>query len=193
MDTPQYCVYYDKDTEEIQDFFPAHINADLRNTVINAWEQEIPRKILRTLTEGELTMQELRKEIGHSNSTLHENVKRLEEQGLIKTKLIYEGNKIRKLEPEFLFVTKNPSAKTQIKKFFQGLWVDSEANKKIVEFLNEHPEKYYTPEEIAAKTGLPVDDVELTLSNWDSKVTRALSDFNKQKPFEKKTLYRGRA
>ena len=192
METPQYCVYYDKNTEEIQDFFPAHIDADLRNTVINAWEQEIPRKILRTLTEGELTMQELRKKIGHSNSTLHENVKRLEEAGLIKTKLIYEGNKIRVLEPEFLFVTKNPSAKAQIKKFFQGLWVDSEANSKIIEFLNSNPDDYYTAEEIAAKTKIPVDDVELTLSNWDSKVTRALSDFNKQKPFEKKTLYKGK-
>ena len=191
MQTPQYCVYYDKETEEIQDFFPAHIGADLRNTVINHWDQEIPRKILRALSEGEKTMQELRKEIGHSNSTLHENVKKLEELDLIQTKLIYEGNKIRILEPKFLFVTKNPSSKAQIKRFFQGLWVDSEANKKVIEFLNKNKGKYWTAEEIAAKTGIPVDDVELTLSNWDSKVTRALSDFNKQRPFEKKTLYRG--
>ena len=192
MQTPKYCVYYDKETEEIQDFFPAHIDADLRNTVINSWEQEIPRKILRALSEGEKTMQELRKEIGHSNSTLHENVKKLEELDLIQTKLIYEGNKIRVLEPKFLFVTKNPSSKAQLKKFFQGLWVDGETNQVVIDFLQQHHQKYWTADEIAAKTNLPVDDVELALSNWDSKVTRALSDFMKQKPFEKKTLYRGK-
>ncbi len=192
MQGPQYCVYYDKTTEEIQDFFPEHIDADLRNTVITIWEQEIPRKILRTLSEGEHTMQELRKKIGHSNSTLHENVKKLEELDIIETKLIYEGNKIRKLHPRFLFVTKNPSSKAQIKRFFQGLWVDSEANKKVIEFLQENNNEYWTAEEIAAKTNLAVDDVELTLNNWESKVTRALSDFAKEKPFKKKTLYKGR-
>lgn len=192
MQTPKYCVYYDKETEEIQDFFPAHIDADVRNTVINAWEQDIPKKILRALSEGEKTMQELRKEIGHSNSTLHENVKKLEETNLIHTKLIYEGNKIRILKPEFLFVTKNPKSKSQLKKFFQGLWVDSQANKTIIEFLKKHPDKYWTEEEIAAKTDIPIDDVELTLSNWDSKVTRALSDFSKEVPFEKKTLYKAK-
>lgn len=189
---PRYCVYYDKDTEEIQDFFPANIGADRRNTVITAWEQEISRKILRTLSEGDLTMQELRKKIGHSNSTLHENVKKLEEQELIHTELIYQGNKIRVLKPAFLFVTQNPKSKTQIKKFFQGLWVDSEINTDVVEFLKKNKHEYYTAEEIAAKTGYPVDDVQLILSNWESKVTRALSDFMKEKPFEKKILYKGR-
>lgn len=192
MKALNYCVYYDKQTQEIQDFFPAHISADLRNTVINNWQQEIPKKILLALSNGEKTMQELRKEIGHSNSTLYENVKKLEEQELIETTLIYEGNKIRVLKPKFLFVTKNPSSKAQIKKFFQGLWVDSDTNKQIVRFLEENNNTYYTAEEIAAKTNLPVDDVELTLSNWDSKVTRALSDFNKEKPFVKKTLYKGK-
>jgi DNA-binding Lrp family transcriptional regulator len=188
---PQYCVYYDKDSEEIQDFFPTHIDADLRNTAINAWEQEIPKKILQNLTEGDLTMQELRKKIGHSNSTLHENVKKLEDMGLIHTELIYEGNKIRILKPVFLFVHQNPKSKVQLKKFFQGLWVDSEANSTVVDFLRKNSEDFFTADEIAAKTNLPVDEVELVLSNWESKVTRALSDFTKKKPFEKKVLYRG--
>ena len=136
-------------------------------------------------------MQELRKKIGHSNSTLHENVKKLEDQELIHTQLIYEGNKIRVLKPAFLFVTQNPKSKAQIKKFFQGIWVDSETNKKVVDFLQKNKEEYFTAEEIAAKTRLPVDDVQLALSNWESTVTRALSDVTKQKPFEKKTLYKG--
>ncbi|MFT4250482.1 MAG: winged helix-turn-helix transcriptional regulator [Candidatus Woesearchaeota archaeon] len=188
---PQYCVYYDKETEEIQDFFPTSITADRRNTVITAWEQEIQRKILKSLSEGDLTMQELRKTIGHSNSTLHENVKKLEEQELIHTQLIYEGNKIRVLKPAFLFVTQNPKGKAQIKKFFQGIWVDSETNKKVIDFLKQNNQEYYTAEEIAAKTRLPVDDVQLALNNWESTVTRALSDVNKQQPFQKKILYKG--
>ena len=189
---PRYCVYYDKKTGEIQDFFPQNIALDLRNTIIHVWSQEIPRKILIALSEGELSMQELKKEIGHSNSTLHENVKKLEEQGIIHSELIYEGNKIRKLRPTMLFVTKNPSKKVYLKKFFQGIWVNSEANKKVISFLQEHAQEYYTAEEIAARTGLAIDEVELTLSNWESKVTRALSDFAKQIPFEKKILYKGK-
>lgn len=190
-DSLQYCVYYDKSTDEIVDFFPETIDPDLRNTVIAVWEQEIPRKILKTISEGDLTMQELRKKIGHSNSTLHENVKKLEEQGLIQTKIIYEGNKIRRLTPRLLFVTKNPKFRSSVQRFFQGLWVDSEANQKVIGFLQENAQDFFTPEEISAKTGLTVDEVNLVLSNWDSQVTRALSDFLKKKPFEKKTLYRG--
>jgi DNA-binding transcriptional regulator GbsR (MarR family) len=187
----RYCVYYDKDDEDIVDFFPQGIDADLRNTIIAVWEQEIPRKILKTISEGDLTMQELRQRIGHSNSTLHENVKKLEEQGLIQTKIIYEGNKIRILSPVLLFVTKNAKFKTRVQKFFQGLWVDSDANTAVIAFLRENPDDFFTSEEIAARTGFSVDDVELVLSNWDSQVTRALSDFMKKRPFEKRTLYRG--
>lgn len=191
MDQPlEYCVYYDKDTEEIRDFFPQDINPDVRNAIITFWEQEIPRKILKSISEGPLTMQELRKKIGHSNSTLHENVKKLEEAEMIRTSIIYEKNKIRQLVPRFLFVTKNPRFKMAVQRFFQGLWVDTEANKTVIAFLKEHKDEFWTAEEIASKTGLTVDEVELILTNWDSQVTRALSDFMKKKPFEKKTLYR---
>ncbi len=187
---PEYCVYYERDSEDILDFVPA-IDADLRNTVIAVWKQEIPRKILQAISEGGLTMQELRKRIGHSNSTLHENVKKLEELQLIRTNIIYEGNKIRVLEPRFLFVTKNPKFRIAVQRFFQGLWVDSSANEKVLEFLSKHPDEYFTAEEIAAKTGLTVDKVELALTSWDSQATRALSDFMRKRPFEKKVLYKG--
>ncbi len=192
MDEPlEYCVYYEKDTEEILDFFPTGVNPDTRNTVITFWEQDIPRKILKAVSEEPLTMQELRKRIGHSNSTLHENVKKLEEADMIRTSIVYEKNKIRTLTPRFLFVTKAPRFKSSVQKFFQGLWVNSKANDTVIDFLTKNKQDFWTAEEIAAKTNLTVDEVELVLSNWDSQVTRALSDFMKKKPFEKKTLYRG--
>jgi hypothetical protein len=187
----QYCVYYEAATEAITEFFPADITADLKNKIIGAWQQEIPRKILKELSVKELTMQELKGLIGHSNSTLHENIKKLEEAGLIYSAIIYEGNKIRVLQPRFLLVTKNPEFKTKVQRFFQGMWVNSDNNKKVIGYLQDNADKYFTADQIAAKTGVPVDEVELLLSNWDSQFTRSLSDFLKQKPFEKKVLYRG--
>ncbi len=187
----QYCAYFDGQSETIYDFFPADIPADLKNKVIAAWAQDIPRKILKELSSKELTMQELKGMIGHSNSTLHENIKKLEETGLIYSSIIYEGNKIRVLQPRFLFVTRNQESKAKVQKFFQGLWVNGENNKKVVTFLQDSPDKFFSADQIAAKTGIPVDEVELILSNWDSQFSRALSDFLKQKPFEKKVLYRG--
>jgi DNA-binding Lrp family transcriptional regulator len=187
----EYCVYYDSQTGDIIDFFPQEIPVDLKNKVINSWNQEIPRKILRELSTKEMTMQELKAIIGHSNSTLHENIKKLEEQGLIYTNIVYEGNKIRILAPRIIFVNKNPEHKSKVQRFFQGMWVDSEKNKKIVEFLQENADKFFTSDQIAAKTGIPVDEVELILSNWESQFSRGLSDFLRSKPFEKKVLYRG--
>ena len=186
-----YCVYYDNQTDAIVDFFPVDVPADLRGKIMAAWEQDIPRKILKELSQKELTMQELKGLIGHSNSTLHENIKRLEETGLIHTSIIYEGNKIRIIQPKLLFVTKNAEFRSKVQRFFQGMWVNSEHNKKVIDYLQENPDKFFSVDQIAAKTGLPVDEVELILSNWDSQVTRALSDFLKAKPFEKKVLYRG--
>jgi DNA-binding Lrp family transcriptional regulator len=187
----QYCVYYDSRTEDIIDFFPTDASADFRAKVITAWSQEIPRKILKELSGQNLTMQELKSRIGHSNSTLHENIKKLEELGLIHTQIIYEGNKIRVLGARILFVTKNPEYKAKVQKFFQGMWVNSEHNKRVIDFLQDNPDKFFTADQVAAKTNIPVDEVEIILSNWDSQVTRSLSDFLKSKPFEKKVLYRG--
>ena len=186
-----YCVYYDGLSDTIVDFFPADIPAETRSRVMTFWNQEIPRKILKELSVKELTMQELKNKIGHSNSTLHENILKLEEAGLIHTEIVYEGNKIRVLAPLILFVTKNAEFKTKVQKFFQGLWVNSDNNKKVIDFLQDNPDKYFTSDQIAAKTNIPVDEVEIILSNWDSQMSRGLSDFLKQKPFEKKTLYRG--
>ena len=186
-----YCVYYDNQTDAIIDFFPTDMASEIRSSIVNAWNQDIPRKILKELSTHAMTMQELKTKIGHSNSTLHENIKKLEEANLIHTEIIYEGNKIRVLSPKILFVTKNPEFKTRIQKFFQGMWVNSDKNKKVIDFLQDNPDKFFSADQIAAKTNIPVDEVELILSNWDSQVTRAMSDFLKSKPFEKKVLYRG--
>lgn len=187
----EYCVYYDAQTGAILDFFPQDVPAETKNRIITSWSQDIPRKILKELSVKELTMQELKGIIGHSNSTLHENIKKLEEAGLIHTQIVYEGNKIRVLFPRILFVTKNPEHKSRVQRFFQGMWVDSSKNKAIIEYLQDNPDKFFTADQIAAKTGIPVDEVEIILSNWDSQFSRGLSDFLKQKPFEKKVLYRG--
>lgn len=186
-----YCVYYDGQTDAIIDFFPTDMHADIKSKIVTFWNQEIPRKVLKELSMQNITMQELKSKIGHSNSTLHENIKKLEEAGLIHTEIIYEGNKIRVLSPKILFVTKNPEFKAKVQRFFQGMWVNAEHNKRVIDFLQDNPDKFFSSDQIAAKTGLPVDEVELILSNWDSQVTRALSDFLKSKPFEKKVLYRG--
>jgi DNA-binding PadR family transcriptional regulator len=187
----EYCVYYDNQTGSILDFFPQDVPAEIKNRIITSWSQEIPRKILKELSTSEMTMQELKNRIGHSNSTLHENIKRLEEAGLIHTQIVYEGNKIRILAPRILFVTKNPEHKSKVQRFFQGMWVDSDKNGTIVRYLQDNPDKFFTADQIAAKTNIPVDEVELILSNWDSQFSRGLSDFLKQRPFEKKVLYRG--
>jgi hypothetical protein len=74
----------------------------------------------------------------------------------------------------------------------QGLWVDSDRSKKVVKFLEDNNEKWFTVEDISAKTGIQVDEVQTLLDNWDSFVTRAFSDFMKQTPFEKRQEYRAR-
>ncbi len=187
----QFCVYYDGKTEAIVDFFPSNIPAELKGKIVTNWSQDIPRKILKELSMADLTMQQLKSKIGHSNSTLHENILRLEEAGLIYTKITYTGNKIRTLAPRILFVTKKPEFKTKVQKFFQGIWVNAEHNKKVIAFLQDNPENFYTADQIAAKTGIAVDEVEIILSSWESQFSRALSDFLREKPFEKKVLYRG--
>jgi DNA-binding transcriptional regulator GbsR (MarR family) len=192
-DLRRLCVYYEKDTQKIIDFFPADFSAEAKGNLLSVWNQTIPRQILITLSDMEqTTMQDLKKKIGHSNSTLHENVKKLEDLGLIRTGIIYKGNKIRVLRSQILFITKNPKFKRGFRKLFQGIWVNSSVSKQVIDFLQKHPDKYMSVEEIASALKLPVDEIELELSNWDSSVTRAFGDVFKEKPFEKKVLYKGK-
>lgn len=191
--TRTLCVYFEKDTKKILDFFPAHFSGEIKSNLLSVWNQTIPRQILITLSDiEECTMQELKKTIGHSNSTLHENVKKLEDLDLIKSVIIYKGNKIRVLQSKILFVTKNPRFKRGFKRLFQGIWVNSGVSKQVIEFLAKNPEKYYSVEDLSAALKIPVDDIELELSNWDSSVTRAFADVFRERPFEKKVLYRGK-
>lgn len=187
------CVYYDKRTNKLIDILPNDTPPTLTQNIQRAWSQSIARSILIAISsEEKFNTSQLREKVGHSISTLHDTVKRLEDMGLLKTEIIYEGNKQRVIKPVILCVTKSPKHKAMLQKFFQGMWIDSKKTQKIIEFLNKSPDKYYTPEEIAVKTKIPVDEVELLLSNWDSQVTRTFSDFMKERPFEKKVLYKGR-
>ncbi|MGM5488046.1 MAG: hypothetical protein ACQESG_03800 [Nanobdellota archaeon] len=189
----EICVYYHEKTQKIIEILPTNIPPELKYQIEKAWTQDIPRKILITLSGTDMyNATTLKKTIGHSSSTIHENLKRLEEADLIQTKVIYEGNKQRVIRSNVLCITRNTKQRSRLQKFFQGLWVDSKKTKRIIEFLNKNPTKYFTTEEIAVKTQIPIDEVELLLSNWDSQITRGLSDFLKETPFEKKVLYRGK-
>jgi response regulator of citrate/malate metabolism len=185
-------VYYDKKTENIMDFLPSNLSDDRKNTIRELWNQDIPRKILLLLTkEEQLTAPKIKEHIGHSMSTLHENIKKLEMADLIEAEMIYEGNKQKVLKTKVLAVCKNDKLTERITKFLnQGLWVDTTRSNTIIDFLNKHPDKYYTPEEISIKTGIQVDEVRTLLENWDSQLTRGFSHFMRKMPIEKKTLYK---
>ncbi|MBN2881864.1 hypothetical protein JXM83_07490 [Candidatus Woesearchaeota archaeon] len=190
----EVCVYFDKRSGNILDFLPKDIDEELKTNIMLYWNQEIPRKILQFLCiedEG-VTSPRIKEQIGHSMSTLHENIKKLEIVGLIKTSMIYEGNKQKIIKPRILFVSQNTTLTKSITSFLnRGLWVDSKRSQTIIDFLMNNSDKYFTPEEISAKTGIQVDEVITLLDNWDSTVTRAFSQFMKTKPFEKKVLYKG--
>ena len=158
------------------------------------WAQEIPRKIMMFLsTEHDVTAPKIKQAIGHSVSTLHENIKKLEDAGLIETKMIYVGNKQKIIKPRVVFVTKNPVFKSVVKNFLaKGFWIDSKNSRKVIGFLQENHDRSFTAEQISAKTKVPVDEIHTLLSNWDSQITRAFSDFLKEKPFEKYVMYKGR-
>lgn len=189
----KYCVYYDQKTEQILDYLPKNMDLKTKGQIDEFWNQDIPRKILITLSEHEInSIPELKNFVGHSMSTLHDNIKKLEIAGLIETQLTYVENKKRSIKPNVLFVTKNPKFKSSVQKFFQGLWIDSEKTNIIIGFLQKNPEKYYSVEEISAKLKMPVDEIEMLLSNWDSVTTRTLSNIMMEKPFEKKVMYRGK-
>ena len=188
-----YCAYYDDKTKAIIDFFSEEEDFKLKSEFLKAWEQPIMQAILIAISEQqETTAPKIREKIGHSASTLHENIRKLEESGLITAEMIYKNNKQRVLKPKVLCVSRNPKGKASLKRFFQGMWVDSQKSKKVIEFLDRHPKKYFTPEEISVHAKIPVDDVELVLNNWESLSTRGLSSVFKRIPFEKKVLYRAR-
>ena len=186
--------YYDKKTMEVLDFLPKSIDGSFQSKVLELWSQDIPRKILMFLsTENQVTAPKIKSAIGHSVSTLHENIKKLEDAGLITTEMIYVGNKQKIIKPRVVFVTKNPMFRSVVKNFLsKGFWIDSKKSRKIIEFLQKNYTKSFTAEEISSKTGVPVDEIHALLSNWDSQITRAFSDFLKDKPFEKKVYYQGK-
>jgi hypothetical protein len=189
----KYCVYYEAKTEQILDYLPRDMEFPIKRKIDEFWTQEIPRKILIAISQQEIaSIPELKKLIGHSMSTLHDNITKLEHAGLIETQLTYVENRKRSIRPNVLFVTKNPKFKTSIRKFFQGLWIDSAKTNKIITFLKNHPDRYYTAVEISLKTQIPVDEIDMLLSNWDSTTTRTLSNFLMDTPFEKKILYKGK-
>lgn len=187
-----YCVYYDKNNR-ILEYLPTNIDAGMKSAIDEFWGMEIPRKILIFLSEKEeTTIPQIKKEIGHSMSTLHENIAKLEQAGLLESKITYISNKKKTIRPKVLFVTKNPKFAIAFRKFFQGAWIDSSKNKKISDFLQKNPGKYYSIEQISAKVKIPVDEIEILLNNWESLTTRTLSNFMQEKPFEKKVLYKGK-
>ncbi len=188
----KYCMYYDKRTHEIIDFLPKSIPQNIRNNIIVAWENPIMRKILIGLSENnESSASSLKEVIGHSASTIHENLARLEELGLIETKMIYKGKKQKILSSKVLCVTKNPKLKRIIKEALnQGLWVDTKKTRQILKVLENNPDTYFSAEELSLLTKIPVDEIKVLLDNYDSQITRALTDFLKKSPVEKKVLYK---
>jgi len=189
----QYIIYYDKKTESIIDFFPNNLPESIRQSITEIWMQPICREILKLLSQNDkITAPVIQESIGHSMSTLHENIKRLETAGLIKATMSYKVNKQKIIETNLLAISKNTKLTETITKFLnQGLWVDTSRSDKIIDFLQKNSDTYYTIEEISAKTGIQLDEVQTLLDNWDSQITRAFSDFMKKQPFEKRVLYKG--
>jgi DNA-binding PadR family transcriptional regulator len=187
------CIYYDDSNSALIDILPKGLEPDRRARIEQLWNQHIPRRLLIYLsTIEQSTVPQIKDSIGHSMSTLHENLSRLEAYGLITTEMIYSGNKQKIIRPNVICVTRNPKHKEKLARFFQGLWVDSGKTKKIVGFLQENKDEYFSPEQISLKTGIPVDEVEMLLNNFDSVATKGLSNAFRDVPFEKKVMYRGR-
>lgn len=192
MELRNVYAYYDPKTERILEFLPTDLSDNEKANIINQWNQEIPRRILKLLSEKEnLTAPRIKEEIGHSMSTLHENIKRLEESGLIEAKMIYSGNKQKIISPRVYFVTQNPAFKAVVKKAInQGVWVDSEKTQRVLKCLEEREGDFLSAEDVSRKTKIPVDEVATLLENWNSQFNRGLSDFLRSKPFERRVFYR---
>ncbi|MFT4311614.1 MAG: winged helix-turn-helix domain-containing protein [Candidatus Woesearchaeota archaeon] len=190
--TQEVILYYDPKSEHILDFIPRNITLKHEQTIRELWSQPICREILKFLAKHEKTTAPAIKEhIGHSMSTLHDSIKKLEMGKLIKTTMIYEGNRQKIIEPTLLCVSKNDKLTENITKFLnQGLWIDTKRSNIIIDFLNAHPKQYFSAEQISIKTGIQVDEVQTLLDNWDSLITRSFSQFFKKRPFEKKVMYK---
>ncbi len=189
----EYCVYYEKGSEKILDYFPkSSLSTTMITNISVAWENPIYRKILKFLSSNNpARISDMKQKMNHSLSTLHDAVDKLEDMRLVKTKLSYEGKKQRFVYPRVLFVTQNAHLKRIFKSIInQGIWVDVDKTRKIIDFLKQNPKKFFSVEEISAKTEIPVDEVKVLLENYDSLITRAMSEAFKDVPFEKVTLYR---
>lgn len=187
------CVYYEGQNKSIIDIIPHDLEEKQKANIAKFWQQPIMQKILIALSEGKtMTLSMLAEELGHSPSTIHDAIKRLEEAELISTEISYKKKKQRIIRSHVLFVTKSPKFKEALAKFFQGLWVDSQDTNAIITFLKENSNNRYSAEEISAALHIPVDRVELALSNWDSIITRGLSQINKEVPFTKRITYQSK-
>jgi predicted transcriptional regulator len=90
----KYIIYYDKKTETISEYFPKDLSEQVKQTILEVWAQPICKEILKLLTNNdEITAPFIQEQIGHSMSTLHDAVKRLELAELIDTQMIYKQNK----------------------------------------------------------------------------------------------------
>lgn len=189
-----FCAFYDKQSFKIKGFWPTNLDEDIKTSINVMWKHPIQRKILITLSENDaLTTPELKAKVGHSMSTLHENLSKLETAKLIQTEMSYVKNKKKIIKPLILFVTQNATMSRKLKGFLnKGLWVDSKKSKQIIQFLNDNPNKYFSIPEISLKTKIPADEVTTLLKNWESQITRAFSDFMKPVPFEKKVMFKSK-
>ncbi len=187
----EYIVYFEKKKENILDFFPANISESFKEIIFTSWNQPVCRAILKYLSKvEETTAPEIKDAIGHSMSTLHENIMKLERDGLIETEMSYVQNKKKIIRSKVLFVTKNSRVTEAITRFLnQGLLVDTKTSNKLIKFLDANSDKPFTCEQISAKTGIQVDEVQTLLDNWDTLITRAFSDALKPQPFIKRVTY----
>jgi hypothetical protein len=186
------CVYYDEQKLFIIDITPRELDGEVRSSLEELWSQPVTRKILLAISQGFTRLPDIQRSVGHSASTMHEALERLERAGFVSVRMSYEGNKHKVVSSNVVCVTKNPRHKTVLQKFFQGLWVDSTKTKKIINQLKSDKHRWWSAEELSIRTKIPVDEIELLLSNFDSQTTRSLSQFLKTPPFEKKTTYKYR-
>jgi hypothetical protein len=184
------CIYYDEKKQYILDVTPRELEPELRTRLEEVWASAIQRQILILLSEGVNRLPDIQERIGHSPSTLHAAVQRLVDAGFIQAEMIYKGNKQKILASNVICVTRNPSSKVALQKFFQGLWVDSEKTNHIIGIMNAEPDRWWSMEELSVASHIPIDEIQILLSNFDSITTRAFSQFLKDAPFEKKVMYR---